>query len=273
MNLLNVKKLAATLTVVCSLAPFAAMLPQSALAVPISLDLTSGGSGVINSAGFVTVDRQSTGTGVIQSFVRIQQNGTEEGYNASARPVMSNVNTSPTFTRDVQVMEIPVVIDPYTGLVGSYYEFLLDINESNGGNNPLISLDSLQIYTRSSALVTANTLGALTGSSTLRYNLDAGDSGNEVLLDYSLNSGSGSGDLLVYVPTSLFAGVTGTDFLYLYSKFGSKGGGYSSSAGFEEWAYIEREKPTTQVPDSASTLLLIGLGLASVGFVARRRKS
>ena len=31
--------------------------------------------------------------------------------------------------------------------------------------------------------------------------------------------------------------------------------------------------PTTRVPDSASTLLLIGLGLASVGFVARRRKA
>ncbi len=30
---------------------------------------------------------------------------------------------------------------------------------------------------------------------------------------------------------------------------------------------------TTRVPDSASTLLLIGLGLASVGFVARRRKA
>ena len=29
----------------------------------------------------------------------------------------------------------------------------------------------------------------------------------------------------------------------------------------------------TRVPDSASTLLLIGLGLASVGFVARRRKT
>lgn len=37
--------------------------------------------------------------------------------------------------------------------------------------------------------------------------------------------------------------------------------------------YVTYGGGRTQVPDSASTLLLIGLGLASVGFVARRRKA
>jgi hypothetical protein len=51
-----------------------------------------------------------------------------------------------------------------------------------------------------------------------------------VLLDYRLNSGSGSGDMLMYIPESVFAGGS---FVYLYSLFGEL---HPGNAGFQEWA-------------------------------------
>ena len=195
----------------------------------ITLDLTAGGDGFINGAYFITVDQQSTGTGVIDSFVRLQANGTEEGYNADARPVMSDVNTSPQFTRDLRIMDIPVVANPGNA-TGNYLEFLLDVNQTNA--NPLISLDEIRVFTRGTAIGDASTLASLTGSSIERYNLDAG-SDNGISLDYSLNSGSGSGDMIMYLPTSAFAAAGANDFIYLYSSFGAD---HATNAGFEEWA-------------------------------------
>jgi len=240
---------------------------QSAMAT--SLDLTAGGDGTVNGGYFITVDQQSTGTGVIQSFVRIQAIGSEEGYNAdrsSGVNVMPDVNTSPSFTRDITLGMIPIVTDP-GGATGDYYEFLLDINQTNA--NALLSLDQVQIFTRDTSLPDASTLALLTGSSDPRWNLDLGaDGDSEVLLDYSLNSGSGSGDLFLYVPVSAFAGVNSGSFVYLYSQFGAKGGSYVSNDGFEEWA-IREAGPSNPIPEP-TTLVLIGMGL--VGIAATRRR-
>ena len=151
----------------------------------------------------------------------------------------------------------------------NYYEFLLDINQQ--GANPLLSLDMIQIYTRSTALVTANTLAALTaGPSVLRYDLDAGDVGNEIRLNYSLNSGSGSGDMFAYIPQTAFGAAQGSDFVYFYSMFGAKGGDYAENDGFEEWAVrTPGTPPTNRVPDGGATLALLGLALSGLG-IARR---
>lgn len=223
-----------------------------------TLDLTGATtSGTINSGFFIRTDAQATGSGAINSFVRIQDNANvEDGYNADARPVMPQVNTSPSFTRDVQLSSVATV--NLSGI--NYYEFLLDINQKN--SDPLLSLDKLQIYTRGTALVTANTLAALTAApSVLRYNLDAG-SDSEILLDYSLNSGSGSGDMFAYIPMSVFG--ANTDYVYLYSQFGGKGGAYVNNDGFEEWAYR-----TAPVPEPGALALLT---LGGMGFFASRRK-
>src|SRR3954453_4324920 len=48
---------------------------------------TAGSSGSSQGAYFYQADPQPTGTGVFQPFVRIQQTGTERGYNTDARPV------------------------------------------------------------------------------------------------------------------------------------------------------------------------------------------
>src|SRR5687767_13525072 len=81
------------------------------LAPAVALDLTTDDSaGVINDAIFRQCDAQPTGTGFIQSFVRVQTNaGIEQGYNTDARPLQFNENNSPNFTRSLRVEDAPLV--------------------------------------------------------------------------------------------------------------------------------------------------------------------
>ena len=66
-------------------------------------------SGTINGAVFIQNDLSATGTGLINSFVRIQKTGIEQGYNTDARPVSYDENTSPTFTRSIVIADIPTM--------------------------------------------------------------------------------------------------------------------------------------------------------------------
>jgi len=238
-----------------------AVLLAAAPAGAGTLDLTGiVSSGSINGALFTRSDQQSTGSGVIDPFVRISSNNpTEAGYNATARPVMPDDNTAATFTHDIQLSTVGEV------LIGGtvYYEFLLDINQNN--SDPLLSLDQLQIYTRSAPLANAGTLADLTAApSVLRYNLDAGTD-STVLLNYKLNSGSGSGDLFLYVPKW---GGSEDDYLYLYSQFGATGGNYINNDGYEEWA-TRPGTATLSVPDGGSTLMLLGAALIGMFGLAK----
>ena len=70
-----------------------------------------------------------------------------------------------------------------------------------------------------------------------------------VKMDYRLNSGSGSGDIVVLVPESAFAGYAATDYVYLYSRFG---GTFGASGGFEEWAV--RTAPPTDFASLSGTV-------------------
>ena len=242
-------KLKSTIQSVMALAAAGAMLPASA----DTFDLTAGGTTTIGGAIFTTSNNQSTGTGVISSFVRVQDNGIADGYNTSGRPMFyGDTNTSPTFTHDLLLTDVPVVT---IGGV-AYREFLLDINQTNA--NPLLSLDKLQFAT--SATGGATTAWGTFGTQV--YTLGA----NELLLNYSLNNGSGSGDLFVYVPTAVFGD---SAYVYLYSMFGAKGGNYAENDGFEEWAVRTPVTPAVPEPETYA-LMLAGLGV--VGFMARRRK-
>ena len=61
----------------------------------------------------------------------------------------------------------------------------------------------------------------------------AGDSW--VILDAARNHGSGSGDMYAYIPVKAFKGALSTDFVYMYTQFGTTAGG-STEGGFEEWS-------------------------------------
>ncbi|MCE9566534.1 MAG: hypothetical protein K8U57_31305 [Planctomycetes bacterium] len=182
------------------------------------------------AAWFTQAQSRPAGTGVIDSFVRVQALGNstvEAGYNTDARPLAYDENKSPQFTRSLRVTDTPVWTDPSTGT--RYREFLLDINQK--ASAPLLSLNELRVYVGSSSTLHGSLAadGSLPGA-TLAYDMGAG---NSVALDARLSTGSGSSDMVLDVPEQL---LMGGDYLYLYSKFGATGGNYAANGGFEEWA-------------------------------------
>ena len=127
------------------------------------LDLTlAGTAGSINGAVFSTGETQSAGTGAFNAFVQIQRTGTEQGYNTDAS-AQYDENNSLTHNHSILLADVPIVIgDGANGTVEgiAYREFLLDLNEGNGGTNPYISLDALQIWQNEAGNLTNFTAGS-----------------------------------------------------------------------------------------------------------------
>ena len=246
-------------TFIASLGMAAAFL-GSPTAHAVVVDLTNSDSGTINGATFDFTAQQPTGTGVIQPFLRVQANGTEQGYNTSGG-IPFDDKAGP-WTHDLTFADLQTSTVSLNGT--TYFKLLLDVNEPNGTKS-LISLESLQLYTSATGSKTTTNVGSL---GILRYDLDAGGN-NAVIIDASRNSGSGSGDIYAYIPTANFAGTSSSDFVYLYSKFGDCDD-TASGGGFEEWAIVANITP---VPELSSFFPIIGL-MAAVGstHVLRRRR-
>jgi hypothetical protein len=234
-----------------------------------TVDLTTAGSeGSIGAALFQQIDPQATGTGFIDPFLRIQANGSEAGYNTSAAGAVFDDKTG-IWTHDLLLSTLTVVANPNTGVPS--YKFSLDINQTKPGN--LLTLNQLQIFAGNTANITGGSVSATTGyltppaglTSVYDMNPTGGTDGNNVLMDYLLNSGSGSGDVCLFIPSAGFAGFT---YLTLYSQFGNPPGTQDSDDGFEEWAAVVPE-PTTMI---AGALLLLPFG-ASTLRVLRNRKA
>ncbi len=249
-------------------------------AVPASatvLDLTTAGaSGVIGSGFFMQTPERPTGTGLNDTFLRVQANGIEEGVNSDGPYTMDE--KSGAWTHKIRVSDFGVVDLNGTPSI----RFLLDIGQET--SSPYLSLDRFRVYVSPTA--TYNTLSLLNANATKLYDMDAG-SDSWIKLNASLNPGNGKGDMFAYLPYSLFAAHSGK-YLYLYSKFGAQSGpesasllggpgpcddiSYSSNDGPEEWARVDTGGTPPEVPEPA-TLLLLGGGLLGGAMVRRRRKA
>ena len=170
---------------------------------------------------FAGSDVGATGTGLIQSFLRLQANGSEQGFNTDYRPAPLD-DKAGDFTHSITLGDIPTVeIDGVT-----YREFRLDLNEKDSKLNDNISLTSLKLFSAD-----AGNLSTLS-SAQLLYNLDSAGDVSLPLTEWS--TGSGHGDYVVVVPDAAFVDAQGhaladCSFIYLYSAFSG------SDGGFEEW--------------------------------------
>lgn len=270
-----------------ALALMLGLAASTAQAALLAVDLTTNNSGTIsdgaNTATFVFDKQQPSGTGVLDPFLRVQENGTEQGYNST----QANQGAYPfeekfgAWTHDVLFSSLQIV--------NGTYNFVLDIGEpvatnDNQGQQSLLSLDGLKLYVsatpgQNSSSVDGN--GDANGIlGVLLWDMDA-LADNYILLDANRNGNPGNGvsDMLMQVPTSVFANVDGTatPYFILWSRFGLQNAsilGSESFGTFEEWAHLgvgdDGGTPPLGIPEPG-VLLLMGAGLMGLG-LARRRK-
>jgi hypothetical protein len=246
----NIMKVAVSLAAVV----FASACPATVV------DLTQNDSGSINDALFYFSSKQPTGTGVIDPFLRVQNDPQEQGYNTSGGTPFDD--KAGIWTHDIQFSDLQTTKVTVNGT--AYYQLLLDVNEPSG-NKSVISLDSLQFYTSDTGSKTTTDLSQL---GTLRWSLD-GKEDSYVLLDASRNNGSGSGDMYAYIPASAFSGVSNSDFIYMYSRFGDQvSADGTSEGGFEEWSLV-----ASPVPEVGALFPIISvIAAAGATSLLRRRR-
>ena len=253
---------------------------QSALA--IALDLTgpvSSGSIAADVGGTALFRRDHshpTGTGVFNPFLTLQSAGSqkaEQAYHTIGRvgsqppldALRNHWNTDLTFGALQQV-----TVDGH-----QYYLFELDANEpGQGTTSRYMSLDNIRIYT---SPIGGQTPANPDSLGVLRFALNPlGAYNNWVKIDSALGptAGSGDSDLFVYIPSSAFAGVSASDFVYFYNLNGAHwrtDSGTGAEAGFEEWRALLGSNDIPAVPDASTTLSLLGIAL--LGLESLRRKS
>jgi len=265
-----------------------ACLQQSARASNV-IDLTSApGSpqSVTGSTGSAYVDTtgaHSTGTGVIGSFVQIQQTGSEQGFNTGTGSPLDDKNGHNFTFQLSQLQAVTLSVGPAGA---TYYEFLLDVNQTL--KDPLLSLNQVQIFTSASAapnsgytLTNASNSADATltfSGANLVFSMNNTTVNNEIWLNSGLNSGSGGGDMNLYVSTALFpdptVGTNGSLYVTLFSQFGSPPGTYASNDGFEEWGALTNGTggPLPHFTPVPSSVVMLGTCLPILGCFALIRR-
>jgi hypothetical protein len=204
-------------------------------------DTTNAGA-IVEYIGDLNQSFGSSGTGVFDSFVRLQGSPTERGYNTDG--TLEFNTKAGKWTHAILVSEIPVISiggDPY-------WELWSDINESN--STPLISLNDLEVYFTDDPDLTGYSFGA---NATKVY-----DFAGSILIN-DVNQGSGRGDLRYNIPLEGTEPITVPaecsyknpacdTYFVLYSQWGTTTG-YSSDGGFEEWKV--KQYPFVEVSKTA----------------------
>jgi len=217
--------------------------------VPAIINLTTvGAEGTANGAIFRQAAAFPEGSDQFQTFVRLDDNWIEQGYNTDARPLQFDEVCDPAVTHSLQLGSVPkVTVD---GVV--YREFLLNVNEPYFRR--FLSLDQLRIFVGETGdLRGYNVWTRRLAGLTAVYDMDAVRN-TSVILNGNLNQGTGVGDAVVLIPDSVFAGADATDYVYLFSRFGAL---FGANGGYEEWGVRPVVEPPPPQPASLSGFVYI----------------
>jgi hypothetical protein len=203
--------------------------------------LFAGTQVTVNGAVIFGDVTKGTGSGNFQSFLRIQAQGTEQGFNtdgsSSSNPVLDDLPGSP-FIHSIKLSDLGLVADANGN---QYYEFSLDLAQL--GQPGLLSLDQLKIYQAGTGDLTS--LSSLTPQFTL---FDSAQNPRGWLELQNIGAGNGQSDYVFLIPKTAF---NSDPYVYLYSEFGGKtanGGDFRANSSFEEWAYLSNAPPPPQPP-------------------------
>ncbi len=261
-------------TVVCLTAGDAA-----GAVIPLDL-LTANATAAGPSGSIFKQIGTGAGTGNWDPFLSLDsKKGILSGYNtdASSSAYDPNIVTGGGRTHSVTFGQLR-----YTTVGGTdYVRFSLDINEPATTPERYLALNDFRIFAPAGS-GWANYNGPISSLGTALYDMDTG--GNRtVLMNYSLQSGSGVSDMELFVPLSLFGGLSANRSIVVYSRIGDGTGidpcDYpisdwgANAGGFDEWRLSTTDKPVP-VPEASTVVMAFGLcgGLGIIEYRRRHRR-
>ena len=221
------------------------------------VDLIDGPPSVpVNGALWNRAANFKVGTGVINPFLSLQNNPTEQGFNTDGSFTLDQTRSQ--FTNALPLNHVPVINVKNGG--GAFREFIFDANEANSSPDAQFSIDQFNLWLCNDPAAGTFTTRAQFESNahcTKVYSLDG-----KTLLATDANSlGSGSDfDYQILVPDAQFVAAAGGigvntvtectfngvnsapcgSFIILDVKMGFKGGDFVTGATFEEFSTLNR---------------------------------
>jgi hypothetical protein len=258
-----------TSLIAIALAAAIVLCGQSASALTLAnvIDLrTSGTSGGENGALFY--QGGTTVTGTMDPFLQLQSSPTEQGFNTDYRSgglAPMSATSDPGLTHSIQLGSLQTVNQ---GGV-DYFAFSLNISDPTASQYKYLSLDRLQFYVADTGSISS--LSDLGANGLLKWDMDAIQNTTIYMDGGALSQNNGTDDLQLLIPTSAFAGVDPSRYLYLYSQLGATSSmGTDTGTGVsEQWSALTT---TTAPAPEPTTLWLLAAGLFGVAVAGRRKK-
>lgn len=240
----------------------------AARATAFSLDLTNTAASANVNGALWQYSNAASGSGGYTSLFRVQNSGTESGYNYAGTPKpfdqVNGVGIYHVNLGDLTTVNIAGI---------DYVSIHFDANNANN----LVFTD-FRIFQHSDPSnldpqLLASTEGALPTLGNLVYDMLGTNTGgaNTITLT-AFKSGSGTDDMMINIPLSNFtsAGYSLNDDIYFWTKM------TGATGGFEEFAYLQTGNTVTAaLTPEAHTIWGGGVMVASllVGGMIRRRKA